>query len=112
MHLAARLAAIATLLLAGSAVAGENRLAPLPAGQATVVHGPYGQGACETCHERADARDPGRATVTNQTCLDCHDEFAGKAPVRLGRGKSHPADKAACTSCHNPHNATRKKLLL
>ena len=67
------------------------RLAPLPKEQATVVHGPYEQGACDTCHERADAANPGPAKATDETCLGCHDEFAGKAPVRLGKGKSHPS---------------------
>lgn len=106
-------AVLALLLLAAvPAEAGESRLAPLPRDRATVVHGPYEQGACDTCHERADAGNPGRARVSDQTCLDCHDEFAGKAPVRIGKGRSHPTGKGACTSCHNPHNSTKAKLLL
>ncbi len=107
--------AVLTLLLLLAAVptgAGGTRLAPLPRDRATVVHGPYEQGACDTCHQRADARDPGPARVGNETCLACHDEFAGTAPVRLGKGKSHPSGKATCTACHNPHNSKKKKLLL
>ena len=110
---AIRLAALALLQLTAVATgAAEKRLAPLPREQATVVHGPYEQGACETCHARADQKDPGPARVTNDTCLGCHDEFSGTAPVKLGQGKSHPSGKGPCTACHNPHNSARKKLLL
>jgi predicted CXXCH cytochrome family protein len=111
--LAAIPAALALLLLAANPTdATENRLAPLPKDQATVVHGPYEQGACDTCHERADAKDPGAARVTNETCLSCHDDFSGKAPVKIGKGKSHPEGKGSCIGCHNPHNAKKRKLLL
>jgi predicted CXXCH cytochrome family protein len=111
--LAAVPAALALLMLAAVPTsADENRLAPLPRDQATVVHGPYEQGACDTCHERADAKNPGAAKVTNETCLACHDEFAGKSPVKIGKGKSHPDGKGTCTACHNPHNSKKKKLLL
>lgn len=106
---AATLAALA--LAAPIARAGDARLAPIPRDQAVVVHGPYEQGACDTCHARADQKDPGPATVTKETCLACHDEFGGKAPVRIGKGKSHTM-KGECTACHNPHNSKKKKLLL
>lgn len=106
-------AALALLLLAAIPTgAAEKRLAPLPKDQATVVHGPYEQGACDTCHERADAANPGAAKVTNETCLACHDEFAGTAPVKIGKGKSHPSGKGTCTGCHNPHNSKKRKLLM
>ncbi len=111
--LAVIFAALALLMLTAAPRAAEvNRLAPLPKDQAIVVHGPYEQGACDTCHERADAKDPGAAKATSETCLSCHDEFAGKAPVKIGKGKSHPAGKGTCVSCHNPHNAKKRKLLL
>lgn len=105
------LALAALALGAPAALAGERRLAPLPREQAVVVHGPYEQGACDACHARADPKDPGPATVSKETCLACHDEFGGKAPVRVGKGKSHPV-KGECTGCHNPHNSKKKKLLL
>ncbi len=103
--------AAAALALAIPAVRAEgSRLAPLPRDQALVVHGPYEQGACDACHARADQKDPGPAQVSKETCLACHDEFGGKAPVRVGKGKSHPI-KGECITCHNPHNS-KKKLLL
>ena len=103
------LAALA--LAAPAARAGDARLAPLPKDQAVMSHGPYEQGACDTCHARADQKDPGPATVTNQTCLACHDEFGGKAPVRIAKGKTHTM-KGECIGCHNPHNSKKKKLLM
>jgi predicted CXXCH cytochrome family protein len=101
----------ASLALALAARAGDVRLAPLPREQATVVHGPYEQGSCEACHTRGDPKDPGPATATKATCLACHDEFGGTAPVRIGKGKNHPV-KGECIGCHNPHNSKKKKLLL
>jgi predicted CXXCH cytochrome family protein len=110
--LAAAVLALATLAVAVPAAwAGGTRLAPLPKEQATVVHGPYEQGACDACHARADQQDPGAASVGKETCLACHDEFGGKAPVRVGKGRNHPI-KGECTGCHNPHNSKKKKLLL
>ena len=104
--------AVAALALAvTTARADGGRLAPLPRDQAVVVHGPFEQGACDACHARADQKDPGPATVTKETCLACHDEFGGKAPVRIGKGKNHPV-KGECTGCHNPHNSKKRKLLL
>lgn len=105
------LLAAALALAAPAARAQANRLAPVPRDQATVVHGPFEQGACDACHARADQKDPGPAAVSKETCLACHDEFGGKAPVRVGKGKAHPV-KGECTGCHNPHNSKKKKLLL
>ncbi len=105
------LLAAALALAAPAARAQANRLAPVPRDHATVVHGPCEQGACDACHARADQKDPGPAAVTKETCLACHDEFGGKAPVRIGKGKAHPV-KGECTGCHNPHNSKKKKLLL
>jgi predicted CXXCH cytochrome family protein len=109
--LSAAVLAATLLALAPAALAGDARLAPLPPEEAVVVHGPYEQGSCDACHTRADAKDPGPATATKETCLGCHDEFGGKAPVRIGKGKHHPI-KGECIGCHNPHNSRKKKLLL
>jgi predicted CXXCH cytochrome family protein len=92
--------------------AENRRLAPVAAREAKSTHGPYGSGACETCHERHDARDPGRAVrASNAVCVGCHEEFAGTAAVRLDRS-IHPVNDAPCTGCHNPHNARKAKLQL
>lgn len=87
-----------------------RRLAPIGAGEAKSTHGPYASGACETCHERHDAADPGRAvSASNEVCVGCHEEFAPGGPVRLDRS-IHPVNDAPCIGCHNPHNARKPKL--
>ena len=90
--------------------AGGGRLAPVEAREAKSTHGPYGSGACETCHERHDAANPGRAVKANDAaCVGCHEEFAAGSQVRLDRAV-HPVSDAPCTGCHNPHNARKPKL--
>ncbi len=108
--------AIVSLALALAAAAAPAapaaRLAPVPAEEAASTHGPFAMGACETCHERHDAKDPGPARkASDELCFGCHDEFKGSAAVRIDAAL-HPADRAGCTRCHNPHNARKKKLLL
>lgn len=108
---AAALATAAVLALASDARA-ENRLAPIPKADATSTHGPFEMGACETCHQRHDADNPGAAVkVSNDLCYDCHDEFKGSASVRTERSV-HPKAGPLCTGCHNPHNSKKKKLRL
>jgi predicted CXXCH cytochrome family protein len=102
----------AAIALAGLARAEAGRLAPVPTSEATSTHGPYEMGACETCHQRHDPKNPGPAMkVSNELCFDCHDEFRGSAPVKMEKAV-HPRTPAACTMCHNPHNSTKKKLRL
>ncbi len=103
---------VALALVALPARAQYGRLAPVPRAQAVSSHSPYEMGACEACHQRHDATDPGPALkVSNELCFECHDEFKGSAPVRMERGM-HPTPTAACTLCHNPHNSRKKRLRL
>lgn len=114
MHRAlAALAALAFVAAGATIARAENkRLAPVPRTEAASTHGPYEMGACDTCHQRPDPRNPGAAVkMTNELCTDCHDEFAGSAPVKMEKAV-HPAVKASCTLCHNPHNSRKKKLRL
>ena len=105
----AMLVALVLPLLA-STPARAARLAPVPRAEAASTHGPFEMGACDTCHQRGDAADPGPALeVTNDLCYGCHDEFRATARVRMDR-TVHPDGKAACTTCHNPHNSRKRKL--
>jgi predicted CXXCH cytochrome family protein len=106
------LIAAAALLAAAGAAAADRRFAAVPSDQAVSTHGPYEAGACDTCHERANAKDPGKALkVTNDLCFDCHDDFKSSTAVRLEKMK-HPSGSTACTRCHNPHNSKKRKLLM
>lgn len=103
---------VAAALVAGTAAAAAGRLAAVPAAQAVSTHGPYEAGACDTCHERADPKNPGAALkVSNELCFDCHDDFKTDKAVKLDQMK-HPSGKTACTACHNPHNSRKRKLLM
>ncbi len=100
------------IALVGLARAEGSRLAPIPTSEATSTHGPYEMGACDTCHQRSDPKNPGAAVkVSNDLCFDCHDEFRGSAPVKM-ETSIHPKSAATCTTCHNPHNSRKKKLRL
>jgi predicted CXXCH cytochrome family protein len=104
---------IGLLSAATAARAGNPRLAPIPREQASSTHGPFESGACDTCHEQADPKNPGAAVkASNDLCFECHDEFKGKTQVKMDRAL-HPAAKAtSCTTCHSPHNSKKRKLLL
>lgn len=109
----APLLTVVTLVLAPAAPrAGNGRLAPVPREQAVSVHGPYEMGACEACHQRHEATNPGPALkLSNDLCYECHDEFKAPAPVRMDQA-THPTESSPCTACHNPHNARKKRLRL
>lgn len=99
-------------LFAVSASAADGRFAAVPKEEAVSTHGPFEAGACEICHERANAKNPGKALkVTNELCFDCHDDFKSGSPVKLDKSK-HPSGTMACTGCHNPHNSKKRKLLM
>lgn len=103
-------AASALALGAGAAAAAEGRLAPIPRTEAVSTHGPFEMGACDTCHERSDPKNPGATLKASEDlCFECHDEFRSAAPVKIERAL-HPLAKAGCTTCHNPHNSKNKKL--
>ena len=83
-------------------------LAPLK-GHAVSVHSPFEVGDCSLCHERKNPRNPGAVTLAgDKGCTVCHEDFLELAKSRRFK---HTAE-VGCTGCHNPHNATLKKLLL
>ncbi|BDG02696.1 cytochrome c3 family protein [Anaeromyxobacter oryzae] len=100
------------LCAAGVARGADRRLAPIPRDQAVSSHGPFEMGACDTCHARNDPRNPGPASVTNDACFECHDEFRGSAPVKMERALHPRAGATNCVGCHTPHNSRNRKLLL
>jgi predicted CXXCH cytochrome family protein len=93
--------------LASSRTAGRG--APIAPEQAVSEHAPFAAGECGTCH-RDDAA-PSAASLLKPPpglCVDCHEDFHEGPPKRLARRSAG----ASCTSCHSPHNSTKRKLLL
>ncbi len=91
----------------------KRDMRPLPASEkAAWVHGPYAAGDCSICHVNADPKKPGPVIKAgNDLCFDCHDEFKKESEIKKSYAK-HPTAKGACTGCHSPHNARKRKLLL
>lgn len=94
-------------LLAAAAGGGAaaQRLKPLPRGEAVSTHSPFEMGECHICHARNDPANPGPVQRSGaQLCADCHDDLSSMK-------KGHPS-RGNCTTCHSPHNAKKRKLLL
>src|SRR5689334_12596073 len=87
---------------ARAADAQIGTLAPLPQKPSPVSsHAPFEAGDCKICHQNSDPKQPGPLhKQTPALCLDCHEEFDSV----LKRSHTHPPARAACTTCHNPHN--------
>jgi predicted CXXCH cytochrome family protein len=71
---------------------------------ADVVHPPFADRECATCHVTpSDGRPLVRPRIAT-VCAECHDDpsTSAHAPVRQGR----------CVSCHSPHASPRQHLLL
>jgi predicted CXXCH cytochrome family protein len=78
---------------------GEDR-ARTPA--LVVVHRPYAEDKCESCHTtrfRPSRHDSG-------ACMQCH------APVRTAHPRMHgPVSAGACLWCHSPHESSHAFLM-
>jgi predicted CXXCH cytochrome family protein len=75
------------------------------AAPALVVHKPYSERQCGSCHESAFSQKL-RGEV-GEICLLCHKTLFGQAPFRHA-----PAESGFCLGCHNPHESPEKFLLL
>jgi predicted CXXCH cytochrome family protein len=86
-------------------------LAPLPANvKAAWSHSPFADGDCSICHQRKDPSNPGKVTKAgNDLCFECHDDL--RATLATSKVK-HASVVESCTSCHNPHNARYRYLLV
>jgi len=71
-----------------------------------VVHEPFKDGDCETCHEvTAAATGPATLGAVPETlCFDCHDA------QQSGKGHQH-VEGVACVACHQPHSSPFAQLL-
>lgn len=98
------------VLATGAHAAGDDAVAPYPPGRDIVwSHAPYEVGSCDVCHERNDAKRPGKIIRknVNELCAGCHVDLQ----EMMQQPVVHFAAEDNCTNCHNPHNSRHKKLL-
>lgn len=97
------------------------------------VHGPYGAGECERCHNlsqstnfQGDAvavnRDPFTsgpgvfgsrlAVPKDQLCISCHSSHSASFADQHSLTIHAPSAAGECTACHHPHQARRRFMLL
>ena len=70
-----------------------------------VYHPPFKEKNCSSCH---DTQHMGQMVAEEpQLCYQCHDSKTGNHDFKHG-----PVGAGYCTSCHRPHMAEAKKLLL
>ena len=70
-----------------------------------VVHPPFADGDCESCHEGGKTASGVMAAVSADACLACHDEKS------TGKGHQH-AEGVSCINCHQPHSSKNEHLLI
>jgi predicted CXXCH cytochrome family protein len=102
--------AVVSLALALWPAVAQSSNAPLPEGaEIGWSHAPFEMGECGLCHESDDPNDPGPiAGEVNDLCFGCHVETQ---EAMEAAAVSHAAAVDDCTSCHNPHNSARRRLL-
>ncbi|HEX5133206.1 MAG TPA: cytochrome c3 family protein [Candidatus Krumholzibacteria bacterium] len=71
-----------------------------------VVHAPFADGDCETCHEvtTSETGVTKLSKVSATLCYDCHDD------KQSGKGHQH-VEGVSCVECHQPHSSPFKNLL-
>ena len=97
------------------------------------VHGPYGAGECDRCHNltqsttfQGDAAAIGGDPITSgsavfasrlaipkeQLCIGCHSSHSAAFASEHSLFIHEPSGNGACTTCHHPHQARRRFMLL
>jgi len=69
------------------------------------THAPFAQEKCASCHESRFGQSLKKKTP--ELCWDCHKDFLAAEKV-----KHQPVETGDCKSCHDPHQASNKKLLV
>ncbi len=95
-----RVAVVAVMVLAGSARA--DLFSP---GDLSKAHSSLsGLGSCTKCH-------PVGGQLSQDACLDCHTELAGRVAKGAGFHGRISTDKRACESCHHDHQGEAHEMI-
>ena len=90
--------------LALEPAAGQASPGTAEAGPSLVVHYPYAERECGSCH---DPGSLGRMLEPQpELCYMCHEELGSVYPVLHG-----PVGGGYCTACHDPHSSPGPALL-
>jgi predicted CXXCH cytochrome family protein len=71
-----------------------------------IVHPPYDEGDCASCHDAGTGAVP---VAETGLCLECHPGFG--EDLREGVLHAPLEEDASCTTCHQPHAARYESLL-
>jgi len=75
----------------------------------TIVHPPFEEGTCSSCHAPHATKFKGLLTAAPaELCGECHSDVIAANAV----SKHHPVEAGECSSCHKPHSGKIKNLLL
>ena len=86
------------------AIAADTAIALAEENRSLVVHYPYAERECESCHDPASL---GRMLEPQpDLCYMCHEDLGTLYPVLHG-----PVGGGYCTACHDPHSSEKKALL-
>lgn len=82
-----------------------------PRSEGLVVHAPYADDRCELCHNShgSDRRGLLRTSSVAANCAECHPGTTRKTEQST---HSHAKVEHSCLSCHSPHTAPDKGLLV
>lgn len=69
-----------------------------------LVHAPYAENKCESCHEKGFSNS--LILPIPELCFSCHEDFNDEYKTLHG-----PVATGYCTACHNPHMSKSENLL-
>lgn len=83
---------------------GETLASGPEEGPSLVVHYPYAERECESCHDPASLGS--MLEPQPDLCYMCHEDLGSVYPVLHG-----PVGGGYCTACHDPHSSGEEHLL-
>ncbi|HEX6944018.1 MAG TPA: cytochrome c3 family protein [Gemmatimonadaceae bacterium] len=69
-----------------------------------VVHSPFAEGDCESCHEGGKDANGKMSAVAADACMTCHDDMQTKTGHQHAKG-------VTCVNCHQPHSSKEPHLI-